>query len=71
MLAEEAPPSTLHSPLWMSDTACSAVFANFGYTVDTPLFKKYAVMNSGLLNATRYNETIINSLGTIKVRPAL
>ena len=26
-------------------------------------------MNSGLLNATRYNETIINSLGAIKVRP--
>lgn len=47
--------------------ACVAVFANFGYTVDTPLFKKYAVMNSGLLNATRYNESIINSLGAIKV----
>lgn len=24
-------------------------------------------MNSGLLDATRYNETIISSLGTIKV----
>ena len=44
------------------------ITANMGYTIDTPLFKKYAVMNSGLLDATRYNETILESLGVVKVR---
>lgn len=38
--------------------------------MDTPLFKKYAVMNSGLLDASRYNQTIISSIGAIKVRHA-
>ena len=34
---------------------------------DLPLFKKYAVMNSGLLESSRYNDTIIASFGLIRV----
>ena len=37
---------------------------------DIPLFKKYAVMNSGLLESSRYNDTIISSFGLIRVRLA-
>ena len=45
---------------------CCAVYVNFGFGMDTPLFKKYAVMNSGLIDASRYNATIVESLGEIK-----
>ena len=37
--------------------------------MDTPLFKKYAVMNSGLIDASRYNDSIIQSIGDAKVKP--
>lgn len=42
------------------------VYVNFGFSQDTPLFKKYAVMNSGLIDAARYNDTIVQSIGDIK-----
>ena len=57
-----------------SDTPCAwdaSVYVNFGFGMDTPLFKKYAVMNSGLMDASRYNDTIIQSIGDIKARRPL
>ena len=44
-----------------------AVSVDFNQPQDTPLFKKYAVMNSGLVEAQRYNDSIIASFGLIKV----
>ena len=44
-----------------------AVAVNFGIEQDLPLFKKYAVMNSGLVESSRYNDTIIESFGLIRV----
>ena len=43
---------------------------DFGARQDPPLFKKYGVMNSGLVDATRYNDTIFDSLAAIKVQAA-
>ena len=45
-----------------------AVKVDFGARQDPPLLKKYGVMNSGLVDATRYNDTIFDSLAAIKVR---
>lgn len=64
---------TLAEGLSVSDEAmlCCVVYVNFGFSQDTPLFKKYAVMNSGLIDAARYNDTIVQSIGDIKVRFAV
>jgi len=39
----------------------------FNQEQDIPLFKKYAVMNSGLIENSRYNDSIIASFGLIRV----
>lgn len=46
----------------------NAVLVDFGKQQDIPLFKKYAVMNSGLIQASRYNDSVIESFGLIRVR---
>lgn len=40
---------------------------DWGVNEDFPIFKKYGVMNSGLLDSTRYNKTIFDSLAVVKV----
>lgn len=44
------------------------VTVDFGKRQDPPLLKKYGVMNSGLIEAHRYNETIFDALAAIRVR---
>lgn len=44
-----------------------AVQVSLNQEQDIPLFKKYAVMNSGLIEQSRYNDTIIASFGLIRV----
>jgi len=48
-----------------------AVAVDWGVNSDFPIFKKYGVMNSGLLDSRRYNKTLFDSLATIKVQSAL
>lgn len=48
--------------------AC-AVDIDWAVNEDFPIFKKYGVMNSGLLDSTRYNKTIFDSLAVVKVTP--
>jgi len=43
------------------------VDVDWGVNSDFPIFKKYGVMNSGLLDSRRYNKTLFDSLATIKV----
>ena len=38
------------------------------HAANVPLFKKYGVMNSGLLDAQRYNQTIFDSLAVARAR---
>lgn len=45
-----------------------AVLVDFNQEQDVPLFKKYAVMNSGLIQSERYNDSVIASFGLIRVR---
>ena len=44
-----------------------AVDIDWAVNEDFPIFKKYGVMNSGLLDSTRYNKTIFDSLAVVKV----
>lgn len=46
---------------------CYAVDVDWSANSDFPIFKKYGVMNSGLLNAKRYNQTIFDALAAMKV----
>lgn len=46
-----------------------AVDIDWAVNEDFPIFKKYGVMNSGLLDSTRYNKTIFDSLAVVKVKP--
>ena len=46
-----------------------AVDVDLAVNEDFPIFKKYGVMNSGLVDSTRYNQTIFDSLATVKVCP--
>ena len=48
---------------------CGAVDVDLAANEDFPIFKKYGVMNSGLVDSTRYNQTIFDSLATVKVCP--
>ena len=45
-----------------------AVTVDFSKPQDIPLFKKYAVMNSGLIQSSRYNDSVLKSFGLIRVR---
>ena len=45
-----------------------AVLVDWGARQDPPLFKKYGVMNSGLVGSERYNDTIFDSLAAVRVR---
>ena len=48
-------------------TCVPAVNVDFAARQDPPLHKRFGVMNSGLVDATRYNDTIFDSLAAIKV----
>ena len=47
--------------------SCHAVEVDFSRRQDPPLFKKYGVMNSGLIEASRYNATIFGALAAMRV----
>ena len=48
-------------------SAVCAVSVDFAARQDPPLLKRFGVMNSGLVDSTRYNDTIFDSLAAIKV----
>lgn len=61
--------ATCKSSLMLAQARLASCAVNVDWAVneDFPIFKKYGVMNSGLLDSTRYNKTIFDSLAVVKV----
>ena len=60
-------PSLTRATIFNSYKLVTAVIVDFNQEQDIPLFKKYAVMNSGLVQSERYNDSVIESFGLIRV----